>query len=54
MRVRRFAPGDPQWRGEGYAVELAGFLDDRTSFWALVQAPRYEQSEYILAAVGSS
>ena len=53
MRVRRCAPGDPQWRGDGYAAEVAGFLDDRTSFWALSQAPLYEQSEYILAAVAT-
>jgi hypothetical protein len=53
MRVRRFAPGDQQWRGEGYGVEVAGFLDDRTSFWAMIQSPRNEQGEYLLAAVAT-
>jgi hypothetical protein len=53
MRVRRYAPGAPEWRGEGYAAEVAGFLDDRTSFWALARGPRYEQCEYILAAVAT-
>ena len=51
MRVRRFGPGDPAWRGDGHVAEVRGFLDDRTNFWAQVEAPTAERRDLLLAAL---
>jgi hypothetical protein len=51
MRVRRFGPGDPAWRGDGHVAEVHGFLDDRTSFWAQLEAPTAERRDLLLAAL---
>jgi hypothetical protein len=51
MRLRRFGPGDPAYAGEGYAAEVHGYLDDATSFWAMINAGTPERRDLLLAAL---
>ena len=51
MYVRRFAPGDPAWRGRDYAAEVEGFLDDSTSFLARVRSLTADERDSLLAAL---
>jgi hypothetical protein len=53
MRLRRLAPGHSQWRGEGFAGEISGFLDERTRFWAQSVAPTQVRRDELLAAVAT-
>ncbi len=53
MRIRRFSPGDSEWRGEGFSGDVAGFLDERTQFWAQSVAPTAERRDKLLAAIGT-
>jgi hypothetical protein len=53
MRVRRFAPGDPAWRGSSFAAEVSGVLDRTAHFWAQAVAPTAERRDELLAAVGT-
>ena len=51
MRLRRYAPGDPEWRGQGFAGEIKGFLDEHTNFWAQSVAPTEQRRDELLGAV---
>lgn len=53
MRVRRYAPGDSGWAGEGFTGAVSGFLDESTSFWAQSVAPSESRRDALLGVVGT-
>ena len=53
MRVRRYAPGDGAWAGEGFAGGVSGFLDEATSFWAQAVAPSESRRNALLGTIGT-